>query len=143
VENGNPNYDSRQNCNAIIETNKDKLIVGCKNSTFPNDITSIGDFAFSGCAELGSILLPSSIQNIGKGAFQRCSKLKSINVPKSVLSIGEQAFVHCENLESIVVEDGNYKYDSRDDCNAIINKSTRQYLKVLSQLENMPLAVLE
>lgn len=85
VENGNPIFDSRQNCNAIIETNKDKLIVGCKNSTFPNDITSIGDFAFSGCAELESILLPASIQNIGKGAFQRCSKLKSINVPQSVL----------------------------------------------------------
>jgi hypothetical protein len=48
VEKGNTKYDSRDNCNAIIETNTNKLIAGCKNTTIPNSVTSIGERAFYG-----------------------------------------------------------------------------------------------
>ena len=49
VETGNDNYDSRENCNAIIRKADNKLIVGCSNSKIASSVKSIGDFAFSGC----------------------------------------------------------------------------------------------
>ena len=123
VEDGNPNYDSRQNCNAIIEKSREKLIAGCKTTTIPSDITTIGGSAFYGC-DMESISIPDNIKYIEAAAFQRCTKLKSINLSKNVISIGEQAFLYCKNLEKIVIEDGNYRYDSRDNCNVIIDKSS-------------------
>ena len=50
VESGNSCYDSRDNCNSIIGTETNTLIVGCKNSVIPNSVTSIGDYAFYGCS---------------------------------------------------------------------------------------------
>ena len=69
VEKGNTKYDSRDNCNAIIETNTNKLIAGCKNTTIPNSVTSIGGFAFEGCSGLTSITIPNSVTSIGERAF--------------------------------------------------------------------------
>ena len=60
VESGNPRYDSRNNCNAIIETASNTLIAGCKNTTIPNSVTAIGNFAFEGCTGLTSIEIPMS-----------------------------------------------------------------------------------
>jgi hypothetical protein len=78
VENGNSKYDSRNNCNAIIETASNTLIAGCNNSIIPNSVTSIGDFAFYGCSGLTSITIPNSVTSIGNGAFWGCSGLTSI-----------------------------------------------------------------
>jgi hypothetical protein len=50
VEKGNSIYDSRENCNAIIETATNTLIAGCNNTTVPEGITSIGDYAFYNCS---------------------------------------------------------------------------------------------
>ena len=69
VNDANKVYDSRNNCNAIIETSSHTLIAGCKNTTFPNNITSIGYYAFQGCTGLTSITIPSYITSIGGGAF--------------------------------------------------------------------------
>ena len=101
VETGNAKYDSRDNCNAIIETSSNALIAGCKNTVIPNSVTSIGYEAFFGC-----------------------SGLTSVTIPNSVTSIGNLAFSGCSGLTSIVVETGNAKYDSRDNCNAIIETSS-------------------
>ena len=92
VESGNVTYDSRDNCNAIIETSSNTLITGCKNSIIPSSITSIGICAFSGCGGLTSVTIPNSVTSIGYEAFQYCSSLTSINIPNSVTSIGEYAF---------------------------------------------------
>ena len=124
VENGNNRYDSRDNCNAIIETSTNTLIAGCKNTVIPNSVTSIGNYAFRYCTGLTSIDIPNSVTDIGEQAFARCSGLKSIVIPNSVTSIGERAFVGCSGLESITVENGNAYYDSRDNCNAIIETET-------------------
>ena len=78
VEKGNSIYDSRENCNAIIETATNTLIAGCQNTTIPNSVTSIGDFAFSGCSSLTSITIPNSVTSIGVCAFRNCSSLTSI-----------------------------------------------------------------
>ena len=78
VENGNPNYDSRDNCNAIIETSTNNILQGCKNTAIPNSVTSIGDRAFSFCFDLTSIIIPNSVISIGNYAFYNCNGLTSV-----------------------------------------------------------------
>ena len=78
VEKGNPMYDSRDNCNAIIETYSNKLIVGCMNTTIPHDVTSIGLSAFDGCTGLTTVIIGNSVTNIEDYAFYSCSGLTSI-----------------------------------------------------------------
>lgn len=93
VEKGNKRYDSRENCNAIIETASNTLIAGCKNTiTIPNSVTSIGESAFLGCYGLTSITIPNSVTSIGKDAFESCFALMSVKIPNSLTEIGENAF---------------------------------------------------
>ncbi|MBR3657841.1 MAG: leucine-rich repeat domain-containing protein [Prevotella sp.] len=146
VEDGNTVYDSRNNCNAIIEKSSNTLITGCNNTTIPEDVTSICDRAFMGCSGLTSVTIPNSVPSIGMYTFAYCSGLTSVTIGSSVTSIGNEAFSGCSaltsvtipnsvtsidgsfqgcsGLTSIIVEDGNTVYDSRDNCNAIIEKSS-------------------
>ena len=78
VESGNPRYDSRNNCNAIIETADNTLIAGCKNTMIPNSVTSIGDRAFEGCDGLTSIVIPNSVTEIDYFAFYECFGLTDV-----------------------------------------------------------------
>ena len=103
VEKGNKKYDSRENCNAIIETASNTLISGCKNTIIPNSVTSIGDSAFWGCSSLTSITIPNSVISIEDKAFFGCESLTSITIPNSVISIGDSAFYECERLTSITI----------------------------------------
>ena len=103
VESGNGVYDSRNNCNAIIKTETSELIAGCKNTTIPNSVTSIGERAFYGRSGLTSITLPNSVTSIGSNAFWGCSGLTSITIPNSVTSIGNWAFGDCSSLTSITI----------------------------------------
>ena len=122
VESGNSFFDSRDNCNAVI-TRDNVLIVGCKNTIIPNSVTRIGNYAFAVCSGLTSITIPNSVTGIGVWAFGG-SGLTSINIPNSVAYIHDGAFAFCSNLSSITVESGNSKFDSRDNCNAIIETNT-------------------
>ena len=103
VASDNPKYDSRNNCNAIIETATNTLIAGCKNTTIPNSVTSIGGKAFSGYSSLTNINIPNSVTVIGELAFDGCSGLTAINIPNSVIFIGEYAFYECTRLTSISI----------------------------------------
>ena len=78
VDEENSVYDSREGCNAIIETATNTLVVGCKNSTIPNSVTSIGNYAFYGCSVLTSITIPNSVTSIGEDAFWNCYDLTDI-----------------------------------------------------------------
>ncbi len=123
VEAGNKVYDSRNSCNAIIEKETNTLIAGCKNTKIPDDVTSIGDVAFVGCTSLTTITIPDGVTSIGPSAFSECG-LTSIEIPASVTSIGDYAFDGCSNLATMTVETGNTVYDSRNGCNAIIEKES-------------------
>ena len=103
VESGNTIYDSRENSNAIIETATNTLIAGCKNTTIPNNVTSIGDHAFYSCSSPTSVTIPESVTNIGMYAFYNCSSLTSVTIPNSVTSIGDYAFFNCSSLTYISI----------------------------------------
>ena len=78
VDASNTKYDSRNGCNAIIETASNTLIAGCQNTIIPNNVTSIGDDAFDGCTSLTSIEIPNSVTSIGGNAFYDCTSLTKI-----------------------------------------------------------------
>ncbi len=101
VASGNTVYDSRNNCNAIIETETNTLIVGCKNTVIPSSVTSIGEAAFYNCSALTSIDLPAGLTSIGSNAFALCSQLASLTIPNSVTSIENDAFYACSGLMSL------------------------------------------
>ena len=103
VEEGNEKYDSRNNCNAIIEKETNTLIAGCKNTIIPNSVKSIGRSAFAGCKGLTSIIIPNSVTSIGGSAFSNCSNLRYVTISNSLESIGGSAFWNCENLTSITI----------------------------------------
>ena len=136
VAEGNPVFDSRENCNAIIKTDSNTLIFGCQNSTIPNSVTTIGHYAFGGCTGLTSITIPNSVtsieymafqgcsnlssviigdhvESIGKSAFERCSSLSSVIIPNSVATVGEEAFRECSNLSSVIIGDGVKNIEKR------------------------------
>ncbi len=125
VKTGNTKYDSRDNCNAIIETATNTLVQGFNITTIPNGVTSIGEEAFFDCTGLTAITIPNSVTSLEFGAFSDCEDLTSVTIldgvmsigegtfwgtgltsvtiPNSVTSIGEAAFYDCESLTSVVI----------------------------------------
>lgn len=129
VEEGNPNYNSANNCNAIIESNTNKFISGCKNSVIPNYITVIGRYAFSYCTDLSTVEIPNSVTTIESRAFQGCSGLTTIEIPNSVKSIGESAFLKCAGLTSVTIPNSvtkieNYAFRECDNLSSITSYIT-------------------
>ena len=175
VSKKNKTYDSRNDCNAVIETSSNTLLVGCNNTVIPDGVTSIGNHAFGCCLELTEIRIPDGVTRIGEQAFFGCSGLTKLNIPEGVTEIGDSAFwgctslmevhipetvtkigacaflnctglteVHipatmtnighsafagCSSLLSITVASANKFFDSRNDCNAIVETSSNTLLE--------------
>lgn len=104
VEEGNSIYDSREGCNAIIETSTNMLLRGCNNTVIPDGIVGISKNAFAGCPDLTSLTMPKTLNSIGDWGFQGCCKLSSVTLPQGVTSIGDGAFSLCNALTSITCE---------------------------------------
>lgn len=104
VESTNSVFDSRDNCNAVIETSSNTLIVGCKSTIIPSNVTTIGDYAFYYCQGLTSLSIPYKVTTIGVCAYYGCSGLTSITIPGSVTSIGNSAFYDCYHITEVTVE---------------------------------------
>ena len=113
VTNNNSIYDSRNNCNAIVETATNTVVVGCQATNMPSSITSIGPGAFAYCTSLTSIYIPNSVTSIGNSAFRNCQSLTSITIPNSVTSIGGSAFSGCSSLNSITIPNSITSIESK------------------------------
>ncbi len=106
VAEGNKKYDSRNNCNAIIDTESNTLLHGCANTIIPDSVTEIAPGAFERFKNLTSISIPNSVKTIGDAAFFGCENLNNIIIPESVEYIGSEAFARCNNLTTITIPDG-------------------------------------
>lgn len=78
IDEANPVYDSRNNCNAVIETLTGLLVEGCNATIIPEGVTSIGNGAFGGCRKLSSVTIPSTVTYIDAYAFFECNAIKSM-----------------------------------------------------------------
>ncbi len=102
VDSSNPHYDSREDCNAIIETATNTLVVGCYNTVIPNGIESISARAFQDCTGLTNIKIPNSVTSIGENAFQGCTGLKKVELSCSKI---ENWFSNNSSIEEVVIDD--------------------------------------
>ena len=177
VEEGNPVYDSRGGCNAIIETETSTLLFGCKNTMIPTTVVIIEKWAFWG-TDIEKIYIPSSVTGIECGAFCNCRRLKEVviseglqwigawafqgcpfteiklpesleefsnevfigcehlekfHIPKNVQIIDGYLFSGCNNLKEITVDPDNKLFDSRINCNAIIETKTNTLIAACSK----------
>ena len=151
----NKTFDSRGDCNAIIRTRTNTLLVGCKATVipdgveviagnafiscqdssiepfelnFPPSVEIIEPFAFNCCYPLSAVTFSEGLRRIGHWAFIGTS-IECLEIPASVIEIDEQAFISCDSLKVIKVRKGNKVYDSRKGCNAIIESATGRLLR--------------
>ncbi len=130
VDENNIYYDSRNNCNAIIEKSTNTLVSGINNTVIPNSVTIIESLAFEGCTGLTSIDIPSNVTCIRNNAFTGCTGLTSIIIPSSVTDIWDYAFSNCNSLQTVT-------------CNATSVPSTSSYAFNGNNLDNVTLLVPE
>lgn len=120
---------------AGIKTISDFTFWGCPDLTtviLPDELIKVGIAAFADCPSLASLVLPKSVTEIGTGALKGCAALSSIHIPSSVEKIGQEAFWLCDALSSITVDEDNTTYDSRENCNAIIETATNKLVYAIS-----------
>lgn len=100
---GNKKYDSRNKCNAIIETETNRLVVGCKTTIIPNTVKIIGVEAFGCCTSLKEINIPHGVECLEHSAFGRCTNLVSITLPSTMKYIKDFAMANCRSLSAITI----------------------------------------
>ena len=102
VDADNAIFDSRNNCNAIIESATNTLIAGCGKTVIPEGIETIGDSAFERVKTLTHVTIPKSVTEIGGYAFERCENLSTVNLQKGIQTIGYGAFTECVGLTNLI-----------------------------------------
>ena len=90
-----------ERCIIIDGTLNSFASAGLTEYTIPNNVTSIGEFAFYSCSNLMRVTIPDSVTSIGYHAFQFCSSLETITIPENVVKLGEYAFARCEKLTNV------------------------------------------
>ena len=79
VDPDNPTFDSRDNCNAIIETATNKLVAGCKSTIIPEGVTAIGEGALENLP-MSTLTLPSTLQTIESYGIHQIDGLENLTV---------------------------------------------------------------
>ena len=175
VNKANPDFDSREQCNAVIRTSDNAVELGCAGTLFPKSVSQISIRAFCGCTGLVSLNIPewieiiedfafsdcfspsnkewytnkeknalicdstlfagcynttinSDIKRIYASAFNGCRRLTKVFIPASVDRVDARAFSGCVNLVSLVVDPKNKVYDSREDCNCIVESQSNKII---------------
>ena len=138
VNDGNPTYDSRGNCNAIIETATNTLIMGCQNTVIPDDVTKIGEDAFGYCLGLTEITIPNSVTEIGYYAFAHCYNITEITIPNSVTYISTLAFYYCTGLTTVNFNAINCTYMGESGSEVFGHCSSLSALNIGEGVTNIP-----
>ena len=128
----NPIYDSRDNCEAIIETRTNELLLGCMNTVIPTSVKRIGNYAFGGKWYKEELIIPEGVTDIDDQAFQSCN-LKSVKLPNSVINIGKYAFAQCHNLTSFIFPKGITKIAD----GVLYNDENLQYVYIPDGVTNI------
>lgn len=102
VDADNATFDSRNNCNAIIESATNTLVAGCGKTVIPEGIETIGDSAFASVNTLTHVTIPKSVTEIRGYAFERCENLSTVNLQKGIQTIGYGAFTECVGLTNLI-----------------------------------------
>ena len=133
VEEGNPYYDSRNGCNAIIRKSDNTLLASSRNTVIPSTVKKLGPMSFSRSGMehldipesvveimpyafydfafmdewpgLKSVNIPSSVKKIGEHAFSGCFRLESIEIPNSITTLEKNVFSDCYQLKSVTLSD--------------------------------------
>ena len=131
VDSGNTVYDSRDNAHAIIETASNTLVVGCQNTTIPNTVTRIEDYAFLNCPGLTSITIPPSVTSIGVSAFEGCKSLNSITFQGTIaqwkeIEFGEDWNYHIPT-KVVHCTDGDHAWNDANPTNEIDEQFTESF----------------
>ena len=105
VDPANTTFDSRDSCNAVIESASATLVAGCIATVIPGTVTALGRGSFCECIGLNTIAIPPSVVAIGDHAFDYCYNLDTISLPRGLVSIGNSAFAGCEKLVYMDIPD--------------------------------------
>ena len=111
VSSDNAVYDSRNNCQALIETTANKLLVGCCSTVLPDGISRIESYAFTG-TPIATLTLPDSLTAIGSYAFANCTALSSVQFGSGLASIEDYAFSGCRALSSVTLPESTINLGS-------------------------------
>ena len=123
VADDNPHWDSREDCNCLIETESNTILMGCGTSHIPSSVVAINDYAFTKAGFSGEVVIPAGITHIGnyafsystmntltieanlkeipKGLCNECKSLTSVKLNESITHIGTWAFARCSKLQDI------------------------------------------
>ncbi|MBQ2575001.1 MAG: leucine-rich repeat protein [Bacteroidales bacterium] len=134
VADGNQTFDSRDNCNAIILTSENKVVKGCKNSTIPNGIKTIGRISFANTS-ISKIDIPNTVTTIEDSAFYN-NELTNITIPESVSKIGASAFIKNKKLAVVNFNASNCepmdeKYPVFEQCMSLTSVNFGDNVKVI------------
>ncbi|MGM9826408.1 MAG: leucine-rich repeat protein [Paludibacteraceae bacterium] len=120
VDAANKFYDSRDNCNAIIDSRSNTLILGSSHTSIPLGVESIGEGAFENCPGIQRLVIPESVYSLKEGAF--CSaEIGELYISKSVERIDPTAFGNCI-IRKIYLDENNTTFYEKGNC--LITKDT-------------------
>lgn len=131
IEEGCQKYDSRENCNAIIETASNKLLYGCNSTVIPNSVTAIGVHAFFSCNGPTSIIIPDGVTSIEGEAFKNCNGLTSAYIGKGVTNIENDAFYSCSNLTKVEINNNamvSKSYAGQSPISAFFGSQVKEFI---------------
>ena len=112
VDASNTVYDSREDCNAIVITATNTLLLGTIATVIPSSVTIIGPSSFYGNSKLESILIPEGVHTISGSAFSSCTALTYVSLPTTLTTIGDYAFSGCTRLSSLSLPMGLKKIEN-------------------------------
>ena len=149
VASANTDFDSRNDCNALIKTGENKIIRGCKNTKIPSDVKIIGSYSFNAVKGLKSVNITKGVTSIYESAFYNCSDLesvkfpntlktinnlafyktalKSVNIPENLKKLEVSAFVECKKLTKFTVNSKNKYFSAKN--GVLFNKKKTKLLK--------------